>query len=163
MILRLSLDVAPASTLRTETEDPESLGDRDLDRLYDWPITSFDKYDFDDNWWTRSKAEFPCEQVVTVNSSPDTLNPLQRELYEMAVQQYLDELAGRDVKPLRINVDGVAGSGKTYVLLKICARLQELSLAANRPNPVFRCAPGIAAFNILGKTLHSLLRQGPAI
>jgi hypothetical protein len=97
----------------TETEDPESLGDRDLDRLCDWPITSFDKYDFDDNGWTRSKAEFPCEQVVAVNSSPDTLNPLQRELYEMAVQQYLDELAGRDVKPLRLNLDGVAGSGKT--------------------------------------------------
>ena len=60
----------------TETEDPGSLGDRDLDRLYDWP-TSFDKYDFDDNWWTRSKAEFPCEQVVAVDSSPDTLNPLR--------------------------------------------------------------------------------------
>ena len=94
-----------------------------------------------------------------MDSSPDTLNPIQRELYEMAVQQYLDELAGRDVKPLRINLDGVAGSGKTYVLLKICSRLQELALAANRPSPVFRCAPtGIAAFNILGKTLHSLLR-----
>jgi hypothetical protein len=45
-----------------ETEDPDSLGDRDLDRLYDWP-TSFDKYDFDDSWWTRSKAEFPCEKL----------------------------------------------------------------------------------------------------
>jgi ATP-dependent DNA helicase PIF1 len=43
--------------------------------------------------------------------------------------------------------------------MKICARLQELALQAERPNPVFRAAPTrIAAFNINGKTLHSLLR-----
>jgi ATP-dependent DNA helicase PIF1 len=60
---------------------------------------------------------------------------------------------------LLLNVDGVAGSGKTYTLLKICSRLQELALEAGQENPVFRAAPtGIAAFNITGRTLHSLLR-----
>jgi len=60
---------------------------------------------------------------------------------------------------LLLNVDGVAGSGKTFTLLKTCARIQELATETGRSNPVFRAAPtGIAAFNIVGKTLHSLLR-----
>ena len=58
-----------------------------------------------------------------------------------------------------MNVDGIAGSGKTFTLLKTCARIQELAREAGKQNPVFRAAPtGIAAFNIIGKTLHSLLR-----
>jgi hypothetical protein len=58
-----------------------------------------------------------------------------------------------------LNVDGVAGSGKTYTLLKTCAWIQELAREAGKQNPVFRAAPiGIAAFNIIRKTLHSLLR-----
>jgi ATP-dependent exoDNAse (exonuclease V) alpha subunit len=44
-------------------------------------------------------------------------------------------------------------------LLKTCALIQELAIEAGKQNPVFRAAPtGIAAFNIVGKTLHSLLR-----
>jgi hypothetical protein len=53
----------------------------------------------------------------------------------------------------------VAGSRKTFTLLKTCARIQELAKQAGKQNPVFRAAPtGIAAFNIIRKTLHSLLR-----
>jgi len=57
-----------------------------------------------------------------------------------------------------LNIDGVAGSRKTFILLKVCARLQELAVAAGKPNLVFRAAPtGVAAFNFTGKTLYSLL------
>jgi ATP-dependent DNA helicase PIF1 len=53
----------------------------------------------------------------------------------------------------------LAGSGKTYTLLKICAKLQDLASQAGKQNPVFRAAPtGIAAYNITRKTLYSLLR-----
>ena len=74
--------------------------------------------------------------------------------------QYIQELSGQETPgQLLLNVDGVARTGKTYTFMKICAQLQELALQAERPNPVFRAAPtGIAAFNINGKTLHSLLR-----
>jgi PIF1-like helicase len=77
------------------------------------------------------------------------------------VNQYSQELAWDRPAPsqLLLNVDGVAGSGKTFTLLKICARIQELAKQAGKQNPVFQAAPtGIAAFNIVGKTLHSLLR-----
>ena len=41
----------------------------------------------------------------------------------------------------------------------MCARIQELAREAGKQNLVFQAAPtGIAAFNIIGKTLHSLLR-----
>jgi ATP-dependent DNA helicase PIF1 len=58
-----------------------------------------------------------------------------------------------------LNVDSVAGSGKTFTLLKTCAQIQELAKQARKQNLVFQAAPmGIAAFNIVGKTLHSFLR-----
>jgi PIF1-like helicase len=74
------------------------------------------------------------------------------------VGQYSRELASET--PLLLNVDGLAGSGKTFTLLTTSARFQELAEQAGKPNPVFRAAPtGIASFNILGSwTLHSLLK-----
>src|ERR1700712_5095526 len=86
---------------------------------------------------------------------------LERKLYDAITNHYIAELCsyGPFPRQLLLNVDGVAGSGKTYTLLKACARLQELASDAGLPNPVFRAAPtGIAAFNFTGKTVHSLLR-----
>src|SRR5271155_3892143 len=60
---------------------------------------------------------------------------------------------------LLLNVDGVAGSRKTFTLLKTCAQIQELAIKAGKQNLVFQAAPtSIAAFNIVRKTLHSLLQ-----
>ena len=111
--------------------------------------------------WQQMRDENPIAQVVTVNSSPHRLNPEQRKLYDTVADQYTQELAVHLPTPpqLLLNIDGVAGSGKTFTLLKTCARIQELALERGKRNPVFRAAPtGIAAFNIVGKTLHSLLR-----
>lgn len=107
------------------------------------------------------KAENPTEQLVGTSSSPQQLNHEQRKLYDTVVNHYIEELDSTRPRPrqLLLNVDGVAGSGKTFTLLKTCARLQELAEEAGKQNPVFRAAPtGIAAFNITGKTLHSLFR-----
>ena len=94
-----------------------------------------------------------------MDPSPDSLNLEQRKLYNTVVSQYSNELAGQPLPQLLLHVDGVAGSGKTFVLLTTCARIQELAREAGRQNPVFRAAPtGIAAFNIVGRTLHALLR-----
>ena len=74
--------------------------------------------------------------------------------------QYIQELTSNDLpRPLLLNVNGVAGSGKTFALLKMCVRLQELAEQSRKGNLVVRAAPtGIAAFNIIGKTLYSLFR-----
>jgi hypothetical protein len=109
--------------------------------------------------WDQVKAENPVAQVVSMDASPNPLNLEQRKLYDTVVSQYSNELAGQPLPQLLLHVDGVAGSGKTFVLLKTCARIQELAREAGRQNPVFRAAPtGIAAFNIVGRTLYALLR-----
>ena len=134
------------------------LGARDFDRAYYWS-SHVGRSAISPDVWSKMKAEHPVAQLVATDSSPLPLNPEQRNFYDVVVRQYADELALRNPSQLLLNVDGVAGSGKTLTLLKTCARLQELSAEAGLQNPVFRTAlTGIAAFNILGKTLHSLLR-----
>ena len=135
------------------------LGTRHLDREYDW-TRHVGKYDINSKDWSRLQAENPIEQAVDVDSSAGSLNLEQRKLYDIVVDQYTQELSSLgSPPPLLLNVDGVAGSGKTYTLLKICAKLQDLASQARKQNPVFWAAPtGIAAYNITGKTLHSLLR-----
>jgi hypothetical protein len=141
--------------------DPlEALGTRELDRNYNWS-SHVGHYNITPKIWDQVKAENPIAQTVIMESSPLPLNQEQRRLYDAVVDQYSQELALDTPFPrqLLLNVDGVAGSGKTFTLLKTCARIQELALEAGQQNPVFRAAPtGIAAFNIVGKTLHSLLR-----
>ena len=138
----------------------DSLGSREMDRNYDWS-SHVGQYEVSPEIWEQVKAENPIAQVVTIDSSPLPLNQEQRTLYDTVVNQYAQELAFDTPRPrqLLLNVDGVAGSGKTFTLLKTCARIQELAIEAGKQTLVFRAAPtGIAAFNIVGKTLHSLLR-----
>ena len=136
----------------------QDIGTREIDRDYDWSV-HVGRYNIYPEIWDRIKAENPVAQVVTIDPSPDSLNLEQRKLYDTVVSQYSDELGGQSPPQLLLHVDGVAGSGKTFVLLKTCARIQELAQQAGKPNPVFRAAPtGIAAFNIIGRTLHALLR-----
>jgi ATP-dependent DNA helicase PIF1 len=136
----------------------DDLGTRDVDCVYDW--TSHVGRDLvEPDTWARFKCQHATDQAVTVTSDPGPLNLEQRKLYDIVTAQYARELAGNTLTPLLLNIDGVAGSGKTFTLLKLCARLQELAEEAGQSNPVVRAAPtGVAAFNIVGRTLHSLFR-----
>jgi ATP-dependent exoDNAse (exonuclease V) alpha subunit len=67
---------------------------------------------------------------------------------------------GRNVhpEPLRVNIDGTAGTGKSFLISAISTELQNLAFAENKPDPVMRVAPTeIAAFGINGMTVHSTL------
>ncbi len=142
------------------TDPLDTLGTREIDRLYDWSIYC-GRWTIIPEVWDQIKANNVFTQAVMVDSCPLLLNHVQRKLYDTVVNHYTAELScDRPFpRPLLLNVDGVAGSGKTFTLLKACARLQELATEAGRPNPVLRAAPtGIAAFNFSGKTIHSLLR-----
>ena len=99
-------------------------------------------------------------QVVLIDLSPLSLNQEQRKLYDTIVRQYFQELA-LDISPLcqlLLNVNSIARSRKTFTILKTCAYIQEFTREAREQNLVFRAALiGIAAYNIIRKTLHSLL------
>jgi ATP-dependent DNA helicase PIF1 len=142
------------------TDRLDTLETRDIDRLYNWS-GHIGRWIIVPEVWTQIKADNLITQAVTVDSCPLLLNDEQRKLYDIIINHYTAELRfnGPFPRPLLLNVDGVAGSGKTYTLLKACARLQELATDVVLPNPVLRAAPtGIAAFNFIGKTIHSLLR-----
>ena len=142
----------------SELINREALGMRDLDRIYNWSL-HINKYDVDLSIWDQVKAANLIQQYVTVDSSPSSLNTEQGKLYRSVINHFTEYLETGQESQLLLNVDRVAGSGKTYTLLKICSQLQELVSTAGRENPVFRAAPtGIAVFNIVGKTLHSLLQ-----
>ena len=136
----------------------DELGSRDLDRVYNWTSHVGRNMTTPEDW-DQFKLLNHTEQAVTVDSDPGPLNTEQRKLYDVVTAQYIQELAGNGPRPLLLHVDGVAGSGKTFTVLKVCARLQELAQLSVKGNPVLRTAPtGVAAFNIIGKTLHSLFR-----
>ena len=140
--------------------DIDGLGYQDMDRDYDWSVF-FGRYPHPSSIFNQHKDANPINQVVTSTSSPEGLNTEQRKMYDVIVGQYARELAVDQPEPsqLLLHVDGAGGAGKTVALLRTCARLQELAAVNGKQNPVFRAAPtGIAAYAIMGRTLHSLLR-----
>ena len=61
--------------------------------------------------------------------------------------------------PLRLQIDGGGGTGKSYMVKVISSHLQAEAASYGRPSPIVRAAPtGVASNQIGGQTLHSLLR-----
>src|SRR5579859_2897251 len=57
-----------------------------------------------------------------------------------------------------INIDGTAGTGKSYLIDALTKALTEMAAERGKKCPILRVAPtGIAAFNIHGATLHQTL------
>ena len=83
------------------------------------------------------------EHVFTTSADPQNLQGKQLQVYT-AVQQHHNA-----VPPLRMIVSGTAGTGKSYLIHCLRLLLQhQLRVAA---------PTGVAAFNVDGCTLHSLL------
>jgi ATP-dependent DNA helicase PIF1 len=120
----------------------ETLCHRNIDLQYDW-ATHIGRCAVWKDIWDQVKAENQTVQVVTADPTPEALNTEQWKLYEAVVSQYTQELSVTQPHPPQslLNVDGVAGSGKTFTLLKACARLLQLATEAGRNHPVFRAAP----------------------
>jgi hypothetical protein len=60
---------------------------------------------------------------------------------------------------LQVNLDSVAGTGKTYVLLQASKKVEDIATITGRKDPILRAAPiGIAAHNFHGRTLYSLFK-----
>ena len=65
---------------------------------------------------------------------------------------------GENPPPLWINIDGMAVTGKSYLIDALTKALTEIAAERGRKCPILRVAPtGIAAFNIHGSTLHQAL------
>jgi ATP-dependent DNA helicase PIF1 len=148
----------PAAGLETRLDD-DSLGQRDVDKTYDWLRHVGTYNDLTTDYWKEAKQAHPVEVAVESTARPDQLNPRQRLLYETVVNHYMDVVQFRNPPQLLINLDGKAGTGKTFVVMLLSARLQQLANEYDRPPPLVRTAPtGVAAHAIQGHTLHQLFR-----
>ena len=141
------------------------LGQHDIDEQYPWTQSD----------WTEEEIAIASDWIETqkwlggapVNQLPGVnwqlLQGEQREVFLQVVAWYKVTLGaeqGRNPHPesLRINIDGTAGTGKSFLISAISTELQNLASQENKPNPVMCLAPtGIAAFGINGMTAHSAL------
>ena len=144
--------------LEPEQEAANVLGRRDIDINHDW-LPHVDRYRHDDfsdgKYWTNRQGETVITNDVEY-IPPDvrnTLNPEQRLVYDT----HMGHFQQRDAPPIRLQVDGGGGTGKSYMVKVLSSHLQQASLSEK--SPVVRAAPtGVASNQINGQTLHSLLR-----
>jgi hypothetical protein len=151
-----------------QDEDPDSLGNRVIDQGADWTPHinthhSFDPDPHDKDWWQMIKDANPADlDVLTMSTNQkQQLNRHQLLLYNTVIDHYQHWLSnGQDNGQLMINLDGRAGTGKTFVITMISSHLQSMQRLQGHPkSPVLRLAPfGSASYGVQGQTLHSLLR-----
>ncbi|KJZ74108.1 hypothetical protein HIM_06354 [Hirsutella minnesotensis 3608] len=134
------------------------LGRRDVDIQYDWTphVGRYaDPEIVQGDYWCQRIAQNPLHMDVEdlPLEARDTLNPEQRIVYDTFVGHFQ---CGSEEQIL-LHVDGGGGTGKSYLIKVLSSHLQRL--AGNRPSPIWRAAPtGVASNQIMGTTLHSLLR-----
>jgi ATP-dependent DNA helicase PIF1 len=142
----------------TRLEDQDLLGERDVDRLYDWS-RHIGRWVVDKTWYDQQMADQSGDQELPELVPVSVFNDEQRKLYDLIVDHFNDYCAGKPLRQLRVNLDGSAGTGKTFTILQCSAKVNQLAAAFGVDNPIIRCAPtGVAAQGIKGRTLHSLFR-----
>jgi ATP-dependent DNA helicase PIF1 len=92
-------------------------------------------------------------------ATPSSLQSAQRHIYDVVVGHYRQIQIGLSPPPLRINIDGEAGTGKSHLIAVLSATLHDIAMSNGKPSPLVRAAPtGAAALNINGRTTYELLR-----
>ena len=144
-----------------QLEDADALGNREIDRAFDW--TSIEKHpDATPFWLQEVKAANPMSLDVDYESQStvEKLTLKQRQAYDIAMDQVALRVHNEahnmpPPKPLRMHLDGKAGTGKSFYIHLVSAHLQQ----KYSNNVVVRAAPtGVAAHGIMGRTIHSLFR-----
>ena len=140
------------------------LGRRPKDRNHDWLRRT---YDIDVQATMKSLANLckdnrivdPVPNSLKEAGDPDQLNARQREVFDKLINAFNFNLLGEQ---LLIHLDGVAGTGKSRVIELISRHLTYYASEKGYSDPgntVLRAAStGVAAHNISGSTLHSLLK-----
>ena len=146
-------------------EDFSWLGQRDIDEQHAWTQSD----------WTSEEITTAVDWIETqkrlggapTNQLPEVdwrlLQGEQKEVFLQVIAWYKATLGAEQGRndhpnPLRINIDGTAGTGKSFLISAISTELQTLAFREDKPNPVMCVAPtGISAFGINGVTIHSAL------
>ena len=138
-----------------------NLGARDIDLAYDWIAHSPAQAQIDaaTKWLADTIKESPNDDAQNL---PEVdyrqLKGQQRNVFLQVIAYFKKIRAGGPHKPdpIRINVDGTAGTGKSFLIWCITHALKELfEDELQGRDPVVRLAPtGVAAFGIRGWTIN---------
>ncbi|KAB2111480.1 hypothetical protein AG0111_0g1919 [Alternaria gaisen] len=146
-------------------EEADLLGRRDVDDV-DWlPRVAHEAVNKD--FWKEAKGVTGDDyDMSSVEGDYNGLEAKQKQAYDTVVnhcEQWLEHRSDSSAaapNQLLLHIDGPGGSGKTHVVRLISAKLKQLAQSFGYNDEVLRrAAPtGVAAFNISGRTLHSLFR-----
>ncbi|EEQ31187.1 ATP-dependent DNA helicase PIF1 [Microsporum canis CBS 113480] len=132
---------------------------RPMDIEYDWSTHIANTMEIPPTWWRDQINAYGSNSDISTPISPDTLNPGQRLIYDHVITHYRRCIRNGNEPPLCVNIDGSGGTGKSYLINCIVDYFNSLPGANPDRCPIALTAPtGVAAFNIGGRTLHSLLR-----
>lgn len=93
--------------------------------------------------------------LLTINGKMEKLNCMQAKVVALLAESLDNQKADPTSKPLRLVVQGTAGTGKSFTI-DMCKNITKLKRSSNKA-PVFVCAPtGAASFPIGAVTIHSL-------
>jgi hypothetical protein len=141
--------------------DFANLGARDMDLAYDWVENSPDQAQIDaaTKWLMDTIKESPNDDAQNLpNVEYEKLKGQQCDVFLQVMAYFKKIHAGGPNKPdpIRINIDGTAGTGKSFLIWCISHALKELfEDELQGHDPVVRLAPtGVAAFGIHGWTIN---------
>ncbi|KZT34517.1 hypothetical protein SISSUDRAFT_1065241 [Sistotremastrum suecicum HHB10207 ss-3] len=138
--------------------DIAHMGERDVDN-YDWLLNSPEEWQVISaakNWIKTQKELNPLPEEEFTAVDWRKLKGKQRDVFRQVVAYFKKKRDDPQFQPtpLCINVDGTAGTGKSFLIWSITQALQ--TLYPETPSTVLRLAPtGIAAYGIRGQTLNS--------
>ncbi|OWA50646.1 putative ATP-dependent DNA helicase PIF1 [Hypsibius exemplaris] len=106
---------------------------------------------------TRREEGDVADKLPTVDV--DTLNEEQRTCFDFVLHHHDRRRQGVDIPPLRLIVQGAAGTGKSYVIGAIEQTLNLVDdLSDVFPTCMLLAPTGVAAAGIGGRTIHSALQ-----
>jgi hypothetical protein len=110
-------------------------------------------------YWQDIRLQPLQQSHLLQTATPSSLQSAQHHIYDVVVGHYRQIQIGLSPPPLRINIDGEAGTGKSHLIAVLSATLHDIAMSNGKPSPLVRAAPtGVAAFNINGRTTYELLR-----
>ncbi|KAJ9297950.1 hypothetical protein DTO271G3_4171 [Paecilomyces variotii] len=122
----------PARKAATRVEDADNLGGRDLDRAYNWS-PHIGRYKIERDYWVLCKTHSPVDISVHSSTTADDLEPKQRDLYNLLINDYARFLDGEPGEQLLINLDGKAGTGKSHVIMLISSVIERMANKRQQP------------------------------